>query len=62
MKTQTSKIKANGQDEAVSINVQLSTKRILTPDELRGERNALNNLLCEALRKYGLNFQDIKVS
>jgi len=61
MKTQKSHIKANGTHTTVNLQVKLHTKQNMTPDELRSERKDLNNHLCEALRKYGFNFQDIAV-
>lgn len=62
MKTQKTHINATGCHENANIQVKLTTKRILTPDELRQERKDLNDHLCEALHKYGFHRQDIQVS
>ena len=62
MKTQKTHINAKGSHEDANIQVKLTTKRNLTPEELRHERKDHNDHLCEALHKYGFHRQDIQVS
>ena len=61
MKQQKSHISAQGSRNTVHIQAVLGTDMILTPDESRHERKRLNDLLAEALHKFGFHYQDIEV-